>query len=240
MLLAKTQGHGNPHWTRDETILALDLYFKLNGVVPSPKANEIRELSDILRSMPYHALAAKQPSFRNPDGVGFKLMNLRQVATGKGLGNVSNTDRQIWAEFGDRPDELHKLASAISAGIAASDAEDLPDVDQELPEGRLLTALHIRRERNPKVRRMLLDDRRAPGFRCEICDLSRPDLEVALQEVMFEAHHLIPLAQAGERKTKLSDLALLCACCHRLIHRAMVMRSSWISLDDARAIVVPA
>ncbi|URK86691.1 hypothetical protein LP421_20825 [Rhizobium sp. RCAM05350] len=108
--------------------------------------------------------AAKQPSFRNADGVGFKLMNLRQVATGKGLGNVSNTDRQIWAEFGDRPEELHKLAAAIIVGIGASEAQDLPDVDQELPEGRLLTALHIRRERNPKVRKMLLDNRHTQGF----------------------------------------------------------------------------
>ncbi|MBD9496679.1 HNH endonuclease [Ensifer sp. ENS01] len=236
--MAKTHGHGNPNWTRDETILALDLYFKLNGVVPSPKANEIRELSDILRSMPYHLQAAKQPSFRNPDGVGFKLMNLRQVATGKGLGNVSNTDRQIWAEFGDRPEELHKLASAIILGIGASETEDLPDVELELPEGRLLTALHLRRERHPKVRRMLLDDRRAEGFLCEICDLTRPDLEQPLQEAMFEAHHLIPLAEAGERKTKLADLSLLCACCHRLIHRAMMLKSRWVGLAEARALVV--
>lgn len=238
-MLAKTQGHGNPNWTRDETILALDLYFKLNGVVPSPKANEIRELSDILRSMPYHAQAAKQPSFRNPDGVGFKLMNLRQVATGKGLGNVSNTDRQIWAEFGDRPEELHELASAIILGIGASETEDLPDVELELPEGRLLTALHLRRERHPKVRRMLLDDRRAGGFRCEICDLGRPELEESFQSAMFEAHHLIPLVEAGERKTKLADLSLLCACCHRLIHRAMVLKSRWVGLVEARALLVP-
>ncbi len=237
--MAKTQGHGNPNWTRDETILALDLYFKLNGVVPSPKANEILELSDVLRSMPYHIQAAKQPSFRNPDGVGFKLMNLRQVATGKGLGNVSNTDRQIWAEFGDRPDELHKLASAIMAGIGASEAEDLPDVDQELPEGRLLTALHLRRERHPKVRKMLLEARRVAGFRCEMCELSRFELDPSLQEAMFEAHHLLPLANAGERKTRLADLALLCACCHRLIHRAMVMKSGWVGIQEARSLVVP-
>lgn len=31
--MARTQGHGNPNWTRDETILALDLYLELNGDV---------------------------------------------------------------------------------------------------------------------------------------------------------------------------------------------------------------
>ncbi|KEY03758.1 HNH endonuclease [Brucella inopinata] len=236
--MARTQGHGNPNWTRDETILALDLYFKVNGAIPYPRANEIRELSALLRSLPYHAQAAKQPSFRNPDGVGFKLMNLRQVATGKGLGNVSAMDRQIWKEFGEREGELHKLAAAIRLGIAVAASEQLPEIELELSEGRLLTTLHVRRERNPKVRKMLLDDRRLAGFRCEICDLTRPDLEESLQEAMFEAHHLVPLAEAGERKTKLNDLALLCACCHRLVHRAMVSKERWIGLAEAKAIIV--
>lgn len=237
--MAVTQGHGNPHWSRDETLLALALYLSLDGKVPSPRAPEVRALSDLLRSLPYHAEAAKQTTFRNPDGVGFKLMNIRQVATGKGLGNVSNMDRQVWAEFGQRPDEVRRIADAIKAGITVVGSEQLPDVEQELAEGRLLTALHIRRERNPKVRKMLLDDRRVTGFRCEICDLTRPDLEISLQEAIFEAHHLVPLAEAGERKTKLVDLALLCACCHRLIHRAMVSKATWIGLVEARALIVP-
>ncbi|MCM2457547.1 HNH endonuclease [Rhizobium sp. CG4] len=237
--MAKTHGHGNPNWTRDETILALDLFKQLDGKVPSPKSKEVKGLSEILRSLPYHAEAAKQPTFRNPDGVGFKLMNIRQVATGKGLGNVSNMDRQVWAEFGQRPDEVRRIADAIKAGITVVGSEQLPDVEQELPEGRLLTALHVRRERNPKVRMMLLNNRRASGFRCEICNLARPDLEMSLQEAMFEAHHLVPIAEAGERKTKLADLALLCACCHRLIHRAMVLKARWMGLDEARALIVP-
>ncbi|MES5099252.1 HNH endonuclease [Agrobacterium sp. BA1120] len=237
--MAVTQGHGNPHWTRDETLLALGLYLTLDGKLPSPRAPEVKALSGILRSLPYHAEAAKQPTFRNPDGVGLKLMNIRQVATGKGLGNVSKMDRLIWAEFGQRPNDVHQIAAAIKAAIALPGPEALPDVEQELPEGRILTALHIRRERNPKVRKMLLDARRPIGIQCEVCGLSRPDLEMSMQEAMFEAHHLIPLAEADERKTKLPDLALLCACCHRLIHHAMVLQSRWVSVAEARAMVAP-
>lgn len=237
--MAKTQGHGNPNWTRDETILALDLFLQLDGNVPSPKSKEIKDLSDILRSLPYHAAAAKQPTFRNPDGVGFKLMNIRQVATGKGLGNVSSMDRLIWAEFGGRKDEVRRIAAAIKAGITIAGSERLPDIEEELPEGRLLTALHIRRERNPKVRKMLLDARRTGGFRCEICDFSRSDLASSMQEAIFEVHHLVPLAQAGQRTTRLGDLALLCACCHRLIHRIMIERSCWVDIAQARATLAP-
>lgn len=238
--MAVTQGHGNPKWSRDETLLALDLYFTLKGQVPSPKSFEIIALSNLLRSLPYHAEAAKQPTFRNPDGVGFKLMNIRQVATGKGLGNVSNMDRQVWAEFGHRPDEVHRIAAAIRAGIPVASSGQLPDVDLELPEGRLLTALHLRRERNPKVRALLFDARRPSGLRCEICELSRPRLEMSMQEAIFEAHHLVPLAEAGERKTRLADLALLCASCHRLIHRMMITRGGPVTIQNVRTMLLPA
>lgn len=123
--MAVTKGHGNPAWTRDETVLALDLYFEPDANVPSPKAPEIKSLSDLLRSLPYHAEAAKQPTFRNPDDVAFKLINIRQLATGGGLGNVSNMDRQVWAEFGQRPDHVRQIADAIKTGITIVGSEQL-------------------------------------------------------------------------------------------------------------------
>lgn len=234
--MARTSGHGNPNWTRDETILALDLYLRLDGRVPSPKSAEIQELSKILRSLPYHVESAKQPSFRNPDGVGFKLMNLRQVATGRGLGNVSSTDRDVWENYGSRPKEVFALANSILSAIQTIAPEEIPPDLEELPEGKILTAIHLRRERNPKVRKMLLEHHRKTGLKCEICGLSRPSLVLELQESLFEAHHVVPLSKAGERRTTLRDLSLLCACCHRLIHRAMINHKAWITIDEAKLI----
>ncbi|MBB4570332.1 putative HNH restriction endonuclease [Rhizobium leucaenae] len=49
---------------------------------------------------------------------------------------------------------------------------------------------------------------------------------------------MVPLAEAGERKTRLADLALLCAC-HRLIHRVMVSKTRWVGLAEARALLAP-
>jgi 5-methylcytosine-specific restriction protein A len=218
--MAITQGHGNPNWTRDETILALDLYLASGVQMPSPRSPEVIALSSLLRSLPYHAEAAKKPSFRNPDGVAFKLQNIRQVATGKGLGNVSQTDRTVWADFGHRRGEVTRLSQAIRAGIVTE--ASLPLIqDDEFIEGRLLTIIHCRRERDPKLRRKLLDSRVMQGLACDACGLTRPDLPVDLQEALFEAHHVLPLA-SGQRVTRLSDLAVLCACCHRAVHRLMV------------------
>src|ERR1700687_641779 len=98
--MAQAHGHGNPKWTRDEVILALDLYFNCGGSIPSKGDARVQKLSSVLRRLPYHGAESRKDSFRNPDGVAFKLQNLRHVATGKGLGNVSETDRAVWAEFG--------------------------------------------------------------------------------------------------------------------------------------------
>src|SRR5262245_1062151 len=93
--MAVTHGHGHPNWTRDETILALDLYFDCKGRIPSGSDDRVQALSELLRAFPYHSRAARKESFRNADGVAFKLQNLRQVNTGKGLGNFSKMDRAV-------------------------------------------------------------------------------------------------------------------------------------------------
>lgn len=51
--MAVTKGHGNPKWNREETILALDLYFKLDGQAVAPTDMAVPELSKFLRGLPY-------------------------------------------------------------------------------------------------------------------------------------------------------------------------------------------
>jgi 5-methylcytosine-specific restriction protein A len=231
--MAVTHGHGNPDWTRDETILALDLYFDCGGKIPSGTDKRVQELSRLLRSLPYHVRAARKASFRNPDGVAFKLQNIRQVATGKGLSNVSKMDRVVWEEFGDNPEATEQHAELIKAGIEISDlAEDDPDEDVEFAEGRVATEAHKRRERNPKLRKKLLHKKRKLGpLVCEICGCIEPASPFG--EAIFEAHHVLPLAAGSERRTKLSDLALLCANCHRMLHRAISAKRQWIDMPEA-------
>ncbi len=235
--MAVTNGHGNPRWTRDETILALDLYFDCGGSIPSASDTRVIKASDLLRALPYHAQAARQPTFRNPAGVSFKLQNIRQVATGQGLGNFSKMDRRVWEELGSQPEEARRLAELIKSGIkiSASEGEE-PDEDLEFAEGRTVTEAHKRRERNPKLRKKLIEKKRKTGpLTCEICRCVEPDHPFG--ESIFEAHHILPLAAGGERKTKLSDLTLVCANCHRMLHRAISLERRWIKMQEARAIL---
>jgi len=235
--MAVTHGHGNPNWGRDEVLLALDLYFRCEGRIPSKDDPRVIALSDDLRRLPYHAEAARKPSFRNPDGVAFKLQNLRQIATGKGLGNVATNDRLVWAEFGKAPELVAKLATAIRAGIEQV-AADEPSEDQEFLEGRLLTELHRRRERNPAVRKQLIATRRKSGkLTCDLCGGGSPSSSPELETASFEGHHLLGIAAGAERPTKLSDMALLHATCHRLVHAAIVLSKRWLTLTEARDVI---
>lgn len=60
--MAVTHDHGNPKWTREEVVLALDLYFSCKGTIPRSDDPRVRELSNLLRSLPYHtSLLEKHP-----------------------------------------------------------------------------------------------------------------------------------------------------------------------------------
>lgn len=111
-----------------------------------------------------------------------------------------------------------------------------PDADeslQEAPEGRLLTRMHFVRERNRK----LIESKRKQTIKkhgklaCEVCKF---DFSVRYGERgngFIECHHTKPVATlASGQKTHIDDLALVCANCHRMIHR----RKPWLSIAELK------
>jgi 5-methylcytosine-specific restriction enzyme A len=240
-----TKGSGNPKWTRDETILALDLYLKL-GRAPGPNHPDIIALSALLNRMPWHSLDSRTGTFRNSDGVSLKLLNMRSFERGRGL-SYSKIDAEVFTELASHPETVATLANTIRKAIDLDEVErkisqttaSNEGLEWEFAEGRLLTEIHVRRERSPKVRQALIASRKKRGWlACDLCRWSYGQEPEAFCEAAFEAHHLLPLALLVEgRKTKLEDVALLCANCHRLIHRAISLEKRWLSLAAARTIL---
>jgi 5-methylcytosine-specific restriction enzyme A len=239
-----TSGPGNARWSREETVLALDLLLNCyRNKVPDKKHGEVIELSRILRGLRIHPQHARKPSFRNPDSIVFKLQNLRIAGGGQGgLRHISKRDRDVSAEFRHDRAGLRHLALAIrkAAHELATSAHD-PEYDPqyELAEGRLLTRLHMLRERDKSARTRVLRRVRyehCGSLCCEGCGVG-PRVRnggAAIEEAEFEIHHLLPLSQLIGSKTMSTDLVLLCACCHRLIHALSRQAGKNVSLGNLR------
>ena len=176
-----------------------------------------------------------------------KLMNFRRfdpeyIADGGAPGGLTRGNKEegvIWSEFIGDPERLARVASAIrssseapasSTGNGDSLEEDL-EVDAE--EGRVLTRLHKVRERNRAIALRKKQDalNRMGHLRCEACAF---DFEVAYGvrgRGFIECHHTRPLhTLVAKERTKLTDLALLCSNCHRMVHAAR----PWLTLEQVR------
>lgn len=227
----------NPIWDRDETILALNLYFECGEKVPDKSDERVIELSNLLRRNPINAAYADRKDFRSPSAVVLKLSNLQQEATSRGMPNNSKVDKEVWAELGALPPEVANLAKKIAFAIQAGSQAPLNDDIEEAVfyEGRTFTKLHTSRERNPNLRRKVLDEReRRHALKCEICTADFMHLPQSLRRSAFEVHHLVPLSESGARSVRIADLALLCATCHRLVHRLIADQRRWVSIAEAQ------
>ena len=239
----------NPPWTRDELILALDLY--MTKFIPPLRQDSpgVAELSELLGRMARVLGLRANPDYRNTNGVYMKMMNYRRhdpayASTGKiGLSRGNKDEAVVWAEFADDHPRLAAVAGAIRAAVTAGDAEVLASVDdegiEEAAEGKVLTRLHRVRERN----RELVETRKARELkatgrlRCEACGFDFCERYGEHGQGFIEAHHTRPVhtLTPGE-KTRLADLALVCANCHRMIHA----RRAWLSLDELRTLMTDA
>jgi hypothetical protein len=65
----------NPAWTRDELLLALDLYLRFRSAPPGKDGPEVAQLSALLGRMSRARGLAKIHGFRNTNGVYMKMMN---------------------------------------------------------------------------------------------------------------------------------------------------------------------
>lgn len=106
----------NPDWVREEVILALDVYFRIDAVRSSPTTPEIVELSELLNQLPFHREKIANMSFRNPTGVHMILCNFLALDPnypGSGLNRGSKLQKEVWSEFCENVPALSSAAREI-------------------------------------------------------------------------------------------------------------------------------
>ncbi len=109
--------------------------------------------------------------------------------------------------------DLDIPAQQLSEGPALS----LEGAQTEFPEGGIQEVTLELRKRNPLLRRQAVAKY---GYRCQVCGFSFEEFYGELGKGYIEVHHLIPLSdREGEASTRVEDVAVVCANCHRILHR---------------------
>lgn len=225
----------NPKWHRDEIILALDLYFQPDRGSIDKHNPKVQELSELLNRLPLYPDRPDAEKFRNPNGVGLKLSNFLAIDPlyeGVGMQSYSKLDASVFHEFASDPERLHAIASQIRQ-VAANPAlkqaiytieEDEQTSKDLVTEGQVLYKLHKVRERSKKIvqrkKEQVMD--MYGHLYCEACTFDFEKKYGKLGYGYIECHHKTPLSAFDvEKETSVADLALVCANCHRMLHRAI-------------------
>jgi 5-methylcytosine-specific restriction enzyme A len=85
--------------------------------------------------------------------------------------------------------------------------------------------------RNPKL---VASAKKRHGFKCQVCDFSFEERYGELGRGFIEVHHLVRLASADSpRKSTTEDVRVVCANCHRMIHK----RTPPVPLEELRQLL---
>ena len=139
----------------------------------------------------------------------------------------SKNQRDLRQSMKRRPNAIAVLYLVAVDETENEGMTDDPSVPVSIAaEGGRALVNHFRRERSRQLAEAKRRAYRAEyqQLSCEACGLSELDLPAKLGEGCFEVHHQAPLAdRRTSSPTRIADLTLLCANCHRLIHRSRPM-----------------
>jgi len=170
-------------WTRDEHILAFNLYCKIPFGRQHSRAPEIIELAKLLG--------------RSPNAVALKLNNFSRLdpelqARGiKGMAHGAKGEIEVWRDFEDNPEALAFESERLLARFTGRKLEDVGEIDErELPKEGLERERMVRVRVNQHFFRAAV--LAAYDHKCCITGLAVPELLVA--------SHIVPWADDPKQR----------------------------------------
>lgn len=143
---------------------------------------------------------------------------------------LSDRLRSVHDEWRDRSsEELEAVVLGLQSGMP-----NVFEGDSSSPvaktEGGEKVYVSTRRERDPELRKQAIIQH---GLDCMACGFNFEQTYGELGEGFVEVHHVVPLSQSGKTDTDpKEDLVVLCANCHRMVHRK---RETCLSLTELKA-----
>jgi len=227
----------NIKWSKEELILALAFYHKKNPLhisVTNPELLHLCQLINKVNEICYNIGLYKYPVIRTPNSVYMKLCNFLRLDpnyNGVGLSKGSKLEEEVWENFSGDSEFLFKVETSIVKIVQNYDKYTgnkrqsiKNDHENGIREGSLLFHVHKSYERAHKITVEKKSEALAKSgkLECEICGFCFEDVYGEMGKGYIECHHIIPLSRYGQEKlTKLDDLILVCANCHRMLHRYM-------------------
>jgi 5-methylcytosine-specific restriction protein A len=133
--------------------------------------------------------------------------------------------------------------SLAARALVTLDSRELPEAlpqemeefEDEAPEGRLLYRRHriYERSRSLRLKRLAAARQNGESISCQACGFDFAEVYGTLGEGYIQVHHTLPLHESGQVRTRLPDLALLCANCHAMAHRAR----PWPSVSELQGLI---
>lgn len=120
-----------------------------------------------------------------------------------------------------------------------TDAYLLPEYDSSAKEGHATYKITRRIERDSNLAKLkkIQFKQKHGSFFCEVCGFSFSKI-YGNEFDYIECHHINPLSQSGETQTTLSDLILLCANCHRVVHSKSVSnKNGCMDIDQLKTLI---
>lgn len=116
----------------------------------------------------------------------------------------------------------------------------LPAVESDeeaFPEGTIKQRLHFARERNRELvarAKQRFKEQHGGRLFCQVCDFDFGARYGPLGEDYIEAHHIVPVSELTDGSmTRIEDLAMVCANCHRMLHR----KRPWLKMNELRQLL---
>ena len=144
--------------------------------------------------------------------------------------SMSNSFKRVHEEWRERSDqELERFVLGLQAGMPET-VDRVARTPEARTEGGATVYISVRRERDPRLRN---DALAVHGLDCMACGFNFEQAYGAHGKGFIEVHHVVPLSDAGKTTTDpATDLVVLCANCHRMVHRK---RGLCLSVDELKA-----
>jgi len=201
-------------WTRDELLVAFNLYCKLPFGRLTQSTPEIIRLAEILGRTP-GAVAMKLCNFASFD----PMHKARNV---KGLANASTADREIWNEFHDNWGKLVLESENVLENFCKKNKTSEITKDAY----SFVKDQNTEIERSTKVRVVQRFFRNAVlssyGFSCAICRFGLVE--------MINASHIVPWAVDEKRRADPHNGLALCVFHDRAFDRGLITISEEMSI----------